>query len=160
MKALELAREGFPAMQAVLFGVFPRPQNLPHWVEYHENPPQEELVDKIYNGSRIYLCPSWTEGFHLAPAEAMACGCSVVSTDIGGVRDYAEDGVTALLSPPQNPDALAQNITRLLQDDELRIRLAKAGHERIQGFTWERSADLLEQYLKDMIGRPCLREKQ
>jgi len=154
--ALQLARANSPTLEAVLFGVFPRPQSLQPWVEYHEDPPQEELVDNIYNGSRIYLCPSWTEGFHLTPAEAMACGCAVVSTDIGGVRDYAEDGVTALLSPPQNPEALAQNIAWLLQDDELRIRLANAGHERIKEFTWERSADLLEQYLKDMIGQPRL----
>jgi glycosyltransferase involved in cell wall biosynthesis len=145
--ALQLARANSPTLEAVLFGVFPRPQSLPPWIEYHEDPPQEELVDKIYNGSRIYLCPSWTEGFHLPPAEAMACGCAVVSTDIGGVRDYAEDGVTALLSPPQNPDALAQNITRLLQDDELRMRLAKAGHERIQEFTWKRSINLFEQLI-------------
>lgn len=151
IKALELARDKFPKLQAALFSRLARPKGLPEWIEYHCDPPQEDLVGRIYNGSSMYLCPSWREGWHLPPAEAMACGCAVVSTDIGGVRDYAEHGVTALLSPPRNPEALAQNILRLLEDDELRIRLAKAGHERIQEFTWERSTDLLEQFLKDRV---------
>lgn len=50
--------------------------------------------------------------------------------------------------------ALAENIRRLLEDDRLRIRLAKAGYERIQEVTWERSADLLERFMRDRMGRP------
>ncbi len=149
--ALELARKGFPTLRAVLFGVFPRPEKLPSWIEYHCDPPQEELVGSIYNGSSIYLCPSWAEGFGLPPAEAMACGCAVVTTDNGGVRDFAEHAVTALLSPPKRPGALAENLLRLLEDDDLRIRLAKSGHERIQEFTWERSTNLLEQFISEKI---------
>jgi glycosyltransferase involved in cell wall biosynthesis len=84
----------------------------------------------------------------------------LVSTDIGGVRDYAEHEVTALLSPPKNPEALAQNIVRLLEDDELRIRIAEAGHERIKQFTWERSTDLLEQFLTDIVGRSSRQERR
>ena len=158
IKALELARRQFPTIQAVLFGAFPRPESLPDWIDYKYDPPQEDLVGSIYNGSSICLCPSWTEGFGLPPAEAMACGCAVVSTDNGGVRDFAEHEVTALLSPPKDPEALAANVIRLLEDDELRIRLAKAGYERIQEFTWERSTDLLEQFLMDRIGRPGAQE--
>jgi len=158
IKALELARKRFPSLQTVLFGRFPRPKTLPGWIEYHYDPPQEELVDSIYNGSSIYLCPSWVEGWHLPPAEAMACGCAVVSTDIGGVRDYAEHGVTALLSPPKDPEALAENVIRLLEDDNLRIKLAKAGCDRIQEFTWERSTDLLEQFLTERLRPPGTRK--
>ena len=160
IRALELARRKFPALQAALFGIFPRPGTLPGWIEYYHDPPQEDLINSVYNGSSIYLCPSWTEGFHLPPGEAMACGCAIVSTDIGGVRDYAEHGITALLSPSKNPKALAENIIRLLENDDLRIRIAKAGHERIQQFTWERSTDLLEQFLEDIIGRRSLQEKR
>lgn len=154
IKALEMARREFSTLQAVLFGVFPRPKRLPDWIEYHCDPPQEELVGSIYNGSSIYVCPSWTEGWHLPPAEAMACGCAVVSTDIGGVRDYAEHDVTALLSPPKDPSAMAKNLGRLLKDDDLRKRVAVAGHECIQEFTWEQSTDLLEQFIMDKIRRP------
>ena len=153
ISALELARKRFSSIEAVLFGVFPRPSGLPSWIEYHRDPSEEELIGGIYNGSRIYLCPSWAEGFGLPPAEAMACGCAVAAADSGGIRDFAEHGVTALLSPPKDPEALAANILRLLEDDDLRIMLAKAGHERIQEFTWERSTNLLEQFITDKIGR-------
>lgn len=153
LRALELARKHIPNLEAVFFGITPKPEKLPDWVEYRSDPPQEELVSDIYNGSSIYLCPSWNEGFGLPPAEAMACGCAVVSADNGGVRDYAEHGVTALLSPPKNPEGLAANIVRLLHNEDLRIRIAKTGYERIQQFTWEQSTDLLEEFITSKIGR-------
>lgn len=147
VKALELARRKFPNLKATLFGVPARPSALPRWIEYWQNPPQDMLVKEIYNKSAIYLCPSWIEGFGLPPAEAMACGCAVVSTDNGGVRDYAIPGETALLSSPKDPEGLAKNILKLLENDALRIQIARAGHELIKTFTWERSTDLLEKVL-------------
>jgi glycosyltransferase involved in cell wall biosynthesis len=78
----------------------------------------------------------------------MACGCAVVSTDCGGIREYAEHGVNALLSPPEDPKGLAQNVLRLLDDDNLRVRLAKAGYEKIQEFTWDKAVTRLEEVLR------------
>lgn len=151
--ALQQVQHRFPNLHAVLFGVFPRPRELPSWIEYCEDPPQDELVGSIYNGSSIYLSTGWSEGFGLPLAESMACGCAGVSTDSGGVRDFAEHEVTALLSPPKDSMSLANNIIRLLEDNDLRVGLAKAGHERIQEFTWERSTNLLEQSIGDRIGQ-------
>ena len=127
-------------------------RSLPAWIEYNYDPTQQELVNSVYNGSSIYVCPSWQEGFGLPPAEAMACGCAIAVTDSGGVRDFADHEVTALISPPKQPAALAANVIRLLEDNDLRIRLAEAGHERIQQLTWERSTDLLEKLLRDRAG--------
>ena len=81
----------------------------------------------------------------------MACGCAVVSTDCGGNREYAFGNVNALLSPPGDSKALAHNIRLLLSDDELRVRIAKRGHEMIQSFTWERSAARLEDFVVSTI---------
>src|SRR5690625_2610444 len=69
VRALEIAKSEFPALEAVLFGIEPRPHELPGWIEYVENPSPEVLVGDIYNGSSIYLCPSHLEGWHLPPAE-------------------------------------------------------------------------------------------
>lgn len=147
VEALGIAKNEFPPLQAILFGVAKRPPWLPQWIQYIQDPPPRILIEQIYNKSSIYLCPSWTEGWGLPPAEALACGCALVLTASGGVSDYAEHGVTALLSATKEPSYLASNIVRLLKDEELRIRLAKEGHQRIQEFTWERSTDLLEQVL-------------
>ena len=142
--ALQQACAAAPDLAAVLFGAGPRPDDLPAWIEYRQDPPQDVLVDDVYNGSSIYLCPSHAEGWHLPPAEAMACGAAVVSTDIDGVADYAIDGTTALLSPPRDPDGLATNLLRLLNDDRERVTLASAGHAHIQQFTWANSTAALE----------------
>jgi glycosyltransferase involved in cell wall biosynthesis len=147
LKAMELARAERPRFEAILFGTGPEPRGLPFWAPYFRDPPQEELVEHIYNRSSIYLCPSLAEGWALPPAEAMASGCALVASDIGGVRDYAEHEATALLSPPGQPAAMAANILRLMADDGLRLRLAHAGRERIADFTWPKSTDLLEAVL-------------
>lgn len=150
VRALEICKGQQPGIQAVVFGTGSRPDRLPPWMEYHQNVPEAELV-RIYNQSSIFICSSLAEGFALPPAEAMACGCAVVTTDCGGNRDYAEHEVTALLSPPRDPEALARNVLRLLDDDRLRQRFARAGYERIQEFTWEKSADLLAGFVNDCV---------
>lgn len=141
--ALALARRRRPDLEAVAFGSPPRPAALPAWAEYVRRPGEEELA-AIYNRASVFVCSSAAEGFALPPAEAMACGCAVVTTDCGGNREYAEDGVTALVSPPGDAAALAANLVRCLDDDELRLRLAESGHDRVRRFTWERSTELLE----------------
>jgi glycosyltransferase involved in cell wall biosynthesis len=151
--ALDTARREHPDLRAVFFSASSAPRLVPRWIEFVNNPRQAELIEKIYNGSSICLMASRNEGFPLPPAEAMACGCALVSTDIPGVREYADDGVSALLSPPGEPEALARNILRLLQDDGLRIRLALEGRKRIRTFTWERSADLLEEFIHARLPR-------
>ena len=151
LKALDLAKEKFPLLEAVLFGTGPRPNGLAKWIAYYRNPPQDFLVQNIYNSCSIYLCPSWLEGWALPPAEAMSCGCALVSTDIGWVHDYAKQGQTALLSEPRNYQALVMNLLRLLEDDSLRAEVAHNGYALVQQFTWEKSAGALEQKLMDVV---------
>lgn len=148
--ALVAAKAEVPELEAVLFGVRPRPADLPDWIEYRHNPSQEELVGYIYNGSSIYLCPSLAEGWHLPPAEAMACGAALVSTSIGGVRDYARHGETALLAAAGDTRRLAESIVRLCHHDDERSRLAHAGNRAIRAFTWDRAVDAFEA----LIGEP------
>jgi glycosyltransferase involved in cell wall biosynthesis len=141
--ALEAARGRVPALEAVLFGAGPRPAGLPSWIEYVQDPPQTVLVDDVYNRAAIYLCPSHAEGWHLPPAEAMACGAAVVSTRIDGVADYALEDRTALLAPVGEAKALAAHVVELLDDEARRAALAHAGHAHIQQFTWEASTAAL-----------------
>jgi glycosyltransferase involved in cell wall biosynthesis len=148
LAALEICREKHPDLDVVLFGptMRSRPANLPSWVSYEGNVSQHRLT-QLFNSSSIYVCSSLVEGFALPPAEAMACGCAVAATDCGGIREFARNGSNILLSAPRHPQALAQNILRLLDDEELRISLARAGHESIRSFTWSRATDRLEQFV-------------
>jgi glycosyltransferase involved in cell wall biosynthesis len=146
-RALQRVKAKVPALKAHIFGIYPRPSNLPEWAEYHENPQQSKLRE-IYNMASIFLSPSWTEGWPLPPAEALQCGAALAATDIGGHREYAHRGETALLSPPKDPDALAASVLRLLEDQELRLRLARQGHDYIQQFTWDRAVTSFESVLE------------
>jgi glycosyltransferase involved in cell wall biosynthesis len=123
-----------------------RPADLPDWVEHHPRPSDAELV-RLYNRSSIFLVPSHYEGWGLPGSEAMACGAALVSTDNGGVRAYAENGKTALLTPIGDPDALAGAACSLIADPAFRIRLAQAGCGQVAQFTWERATGKLERCL-------------
>src|SRR5262249_1246791 len=95
LTALEIARARVPRLQAVLFGTHPRPAEIPEWIDYIERPTPQALR-ALYNSSAIFLHPSQIEGWPLPPVEAMACGCALVAAGNQGVREYAEDELTAL----------------------------------------------------------------
>lgn len=147
IEVLRRAREHVPQLTATLFGVRRGPRGLPRWIEYIHRASAQELA-RLFNRSAIYLCPSLTEGWHLPPAEAMACGCALVSSDIGGVRDYAIDGVTALLFPAGDSAAGTDRLVLLLRDEALRRALAVRGGALIGDFSWQRSVARLEAFLE------------
>jgi len=123
---------------------------IPDWVEYYESP-SDDLLRTLYNRSSIFVVASHYEGWGLPGAEAMACGATLVSTDNGGVRAYADHEKTSLLSPPKDPETLARNIIRLIQDPNLRTRLAKQGNQNIQQYTWEHAVAAFEKCLKQKL---------
>jgi glycosyltransferase involved in cell wall biosynthesis len=104
--------------------------------EYHYRPTRDKVAD-ILSSCDIYLCPSWHEGLGMPPMEAMACRSTLVTTDTGGSRDYAIDRETALVSPPKNVDALAENLTAVIDDKQLMMRLSENGEKKIRRFDWD-----------------------
>jgi glycosyltransferase involved in cell wall biosynthesis len=87
-------------------------------------PPDE--VGAWLDRAALVVVPSRREGYGLAAREAMAHGRPVVATRVGGLVDAIEDGVTGLLVPSHDPDALRSATERLLGDPELRDRLGTA----------------------------------
>lgn len=97
-------------------------------------PESEAEMAEFYNRCDIFVFPSLSEGFGLPPLEAMACGCAVVTTECGGVADFARHEVNCLTVPPGDPGALARAIWRLFGDPSLRARLAEQGVKTAQEF--------------------------
>jgi glycosyltransferase involved in cell wall biosynthesis len=147
LAALEIARAKDPRVTATLFSTFKAPADLPSWVRFVHQADVAQLHE-IYNEAAIFLSPSLSEGWPLPPAEAMACGATLISTDIPGVRDYARPGVTAQLVPPGDPNVIGVAVAGLVADVETRVALAREGARVVaQEFTWEHSTDLFEQAL-------------
>jgi len=80
----------------------------------------------------VFVLPSLMEGHPLAILEAMAAGKPVVATRVGGNSEAVEDGVTGLLVPPRDPEALASAIAALACDPERARRLGRAGRRQVE----------------------------
>jgi len=128
-----------PDAELLAFGGGPRPAALPDFVSYERRPLGRDLVRRVYERASVFLCASSSEGWGFPSIEAMACGAALVSTRNGGVDDFAEDGVSALLCGVGDVPALSDAVLRLLGDEALRAEIAVAGRSSAARFTWERS---------------------
>ena len=148
LEALEIAKKSLPNLEVELFGVCPKPANLPEWMVYHRNP--DNLRD-IYNRNSIILSNSFTEGFPLTPAEGMFCGCALICTDIDGHKEFAIDEDTAILVDVRNVEQMAEKIIELVNNNTKRIMLAKRGNNYIQRFSWDNSVNKMERVIQHML---------
>lgn len=137
IKAFNIVRERGIDIKVSFFGVPPSP-NLPEWYTYYRQPSKEKLVE-LYNDAAIYVGTSKVEGWGLTVGEAMLCGCAVACTNNKGYLEMAKDNDSALVSEVGDAEALAENIIRLVKDDNIRFRIAEAGNAFIQGFNIEAS---------------------
>ncbi len=79
----------------------------------------------------LFVQPSLTEGLSISLLEALAAKCPVVATSAGGIPEIIEDGVTGLLVPPGNDQALEDAISTLLAYPERALALAGAGRDKV-----------------------------
>jgi glycosyltransferase involved in cell wall biosynthesis len=88
-------------------------------------PQSKTDMAKLYNSSDDFLLARREDLFPFCLLEAGGCGVPSVSTQVGCVEDFIQDGVTGLLVPPNSAKALADGIERLLLDDNLRQNIGK-----------------------------------
>jgi glycosyltransferase involved in cell wall biosynthesis len=93
----------------------------------------------LFAAADLFVLPSLFEGLPLAVLEAMAAGCPVIATDVGGVKEVINDGTNGLVVPPADPAALSEALLRLLKNKKEGKRFAKAAMERVRSdFSAER----------------------
>jgi glycosyltransferase involved in cell wall biosynthesis len=108
--------------------------------------PEEELP-ALYAGAAALAMPSLYEGFGIPCLEAMACGTPVVASDRAALPEAC--GGAALLADPDEPDAFAEALLRAAGPE--RERLRAAGLERVKGLTWERTAELADRAIAELL---------
>jgi sugar transferase (PEP-CTERM/EpsH1 system associated) len=107
-----------------------------HWAGHRRDVPY------LLPAFDLLVQPSLHEGLPNTVLEAMACGLPVVATAVGGTPEVIVDGLTGLLVPPRDADALAQAMVTLLSNADLRRTMGRAGRERVaQRFTAERMVE-------------------
>lgn len=106
----------------------------------------------LYAAMDILSLPTYREGFPNVPLEAAAMQLPVVATKIPGCIDAVQNGVTGILVPPRNVDALVDGLRTYLKDSELRCRHGQAGRDRVlQEFRQEAIWDALAQEYKQLL---------
>ena len=81
----------------------------------------------LHKAFDIFVMSSVTEGLGTSLLDAMACGRPVVATRAGGIPEVVQDGVTGILVPARDHDAMADAIVKLLKDEELRNAMGAEG---------------------------------
>jgi glycosyltransferase involved in cell wall biosynthesis len=153
LKAFSLAAQKIPNLRLVAFGSSAPTADLPlpEGTQYTQRPAQNTIKD-IYASCDVWLCGSWSEGFHLPPLEAMACRCPVVSTQVGGPLDIVEEGVNGYLVPLGDSTALANQLVHVLNLPETEWRaMSDAAYATATQYTWDDAVELFEAALRTAI---------
>ena len=103
-----------------------------------------------YSSAALLAYPSLYEGFGLPLAEAMACGCPVVTSNTSSLPEVV--GEAGIMVDPYDTSSLVRAMRRVLVDRELRDKMVRKGLEQSKKFTWEKTAELTLQVYNKVTG--------
>lgn len=112
---------------------------------------RDEVRDRM-SRSHVMVLPSVEEGLALVQAQALACGCPVIATPPTGSEELYRDGEEGFIVPARDPAAIADRLTRLADEPELRTRMSEAAVRRVQELGgWGRYGDLVVAHLEGLL---------
>jgi len=92
---------------------------------------QSEIVE-WYQKASLLILPSFTEGFPVTILEALSCETPVIATPVGGIPEIIKNYETGILVPPGDPIRLAEAINYLLENEDVRLKLAHEGRKLVK----------------------------
>ncbi|MGE3272051.1 MAG: glycosyltransferase family 4 protein [Chloroflexota bacterium] len=125
------------------------PDRFPATVTHPQ--PEREMAE-FYANCDLFVFSSLGEGFGLPALEAMAVGCPVITTDSGGVRQFAVPDHNCLMTPPADPPGLAKAIAALARDPERRAALRTAGIATAEEYSQDAVLERFCRYLEQLAG--------
>lgn len=112
---------------------------------------ENQDLSVIYRLSSFFVFPSLEEGFGLPILEAMASSVPIVASGFSSIPEIAGDG--AIYFSPHSPLELSEKMEMVLTDEKLRKDLIDKGRERVDGFSWIKSAEMTLQFYKEIFGK-------
>ena len=112
---------------------------------------KEENKPLYYKATDLFVLPSLDECFGIVNLEAMACGTPIVASNVGGIPEIIKDKENGLLTPPKDPDALANAITYLLENEDVREKIGRNGRKKVEDYSWDEIAEETEKVYKGAI---------
>ena len=89
-------------------------------------------IDRIMKSSKVFVLPSYYEGFGIVLLEAMKNMVPIVATNVGGIPEIITDGNEGILIPKANSEILAKSINKVLEDEKLRSKLIQNAYRKVQ----------------------------
>jgi len=111
----------------------------------------QETLPYYYSAAQMVIVPSLYESFGMVALEAMACGTPVVASHVGGLVHLIQDGVTGFSVPDGDPALLAERISTLIANPDLRARMGEQAHTAAQDYDWHFIAEKISTYYNDLI---------
>ncbi|MFH1012362.1 MAG: glycosyltransferase family 1 protein [Candidatus Peregrinibacteria bacterium] len=106
-------------------------------VKFLEYIPDEDLA-VLMQGSKVFLFPSFYEGFGLPILEAMQCGVPVLASRVSSIPELGIDAIH--YADPHDPIDIADGLTQLLDNEDYRKQLRQKGFEQVKNFSWGKTA--------------------
>ena len=100
----------------------------------------QDRLPYYYSAAELLVMPSHYESFGMVALEAMACGTPVIASEVGGLAYLVRDGETGFTIPDQEPEALCEKMSWLLNDHDLRKQMSERAVEYAQDYAWEKIA--------------------
>jgi len=114
-----------------------RRPNMQDRVQIQSSVDNEQLV-ALYNRAEALVFPSLYEGFGLPVLEAMACGCPVICSNVTSLPEVS--GNAALIVGPNDEEAIAEAMSRIVRDQNLKRALIERGIQQAAHFDWKKTA--------------------
>lgn len=113
---------------------------------------KHSAVPTYHNMLTVSVAISNRESFGVSVVESCACERAVVVSDVGGLPEVVENGVSGIVVPPQNPQATANAIERLIFDENLRQQMGKAGRERVvRLYNWKDNVNQMAKIYHELL---------
>ena len=100
----------------------------------------DEDLRQLYQNARVFIFPSFYEGFGLPPLEAMSCGIPVVASNSSSIPEICGEK-NAEFFDPKNIEEMAAKIQKVWKDESLRKQLVENGLKRVLDFSWRKMAE-------------------